>query len=180
MSLAHKAQQLWAMKPVQLAAKSVAAGTVVAGTLVGLRAASSWMLGDPDAAAVEALVAELPDPSLKAAVRSMAKLEPGLAEILARLHPFRRFAPDAFDDLVRAASVAVEYRSHEYESRPLSARASFRIRADYQRIIEKTRLLRAFLEKKMESLMEDFDEVAVDINAAVESACTDAIQDTFT
>ena len=103
-----------------------------------------------------------------------------MLEALARLGPFRRFAPDAFDHIVRVAYVATESKHQEYAKRPLTASASFRVRADFQKIIEAIRVFRAFIEGRMSSALEDFDEVAVDLNAYVEQVCTDAVQDTFT
>ena len=52
-----------------------------------------------------------------------------------------------------------------------------KVRKAYQKLIEDVRIFRAIVEEVMPSAIEDFDDVAVDINAKVEQVCTDAIQD---
>lgn len=168
--------QFWQMKPVQMAAKSVAAGSACVGLLLAFRTTSTFLLGRPDEEARKALI-EAVGPSLE---KACAQLEATCLEALARLTPFRRFAPEAFDHIVRVAVAATLGKEHEYKSRPITASASFRMRSDFQKIIEAIRVFRAFIEVQMPSTLEDFDEVAVDLNAYVEQVCTDAVQDTFT
>jgi hypothetical protein len=62
----------------------------------------------------------------------------------------------------------------------LLATSSFKIREAYQKVIESIRVYRAIIEKKMPSALEDFDEVAVDVNSLVESRCIDALHDSLT
>lgn len=168
--------QFWEMKPVQYAAKSVAAGSACAAVFLAFRTTSRLLLGNPDTEALQAL-REAVSEDLQ---ELCDQLDPTMLEALARLSPFRRFEPDAFDHILRTAYVANLGLKEEYKQRPLSASASFRIRAEYQKIIEAVRVFRAFIEMRIDTALEDFDEVAVDINALVEQACTDAVQDTFT
>ena len=59
----------------------------------------------------------------------------------------------------------------------VSFTASYEVRKAFQGVIEAIRHLRAVLEVKVPSTLDDFDEIAVDFNSKVEQMCTDAIQD---
>jgi hypothetical protein len=172
-----KVAQVWQMKPVQMGAKSVAAGSVLAVSLLLFNTATKKMFGRQEGLAVASLAKEMPEdlPMLE----MIETQDPELLDILARLLSFRRFAPKAFKDLVVSCFLALELRNEAYKDLPIKATTSFRIRQAFQKIIEDTRLFRAILETHMPSALEDFDDVAVDLNGKVEQACTDAIQDTF-
>ena len=166
---------VWQYKPVQQAAMSLAAGTAIATVFVGCRAAMHYF--EPKTSPADALIAGAP--SLEASARELEALDPDFIEIFGRLMAFRRFQTEAFDAIVESACTASKARVKEY-SVALTAPASARVRAAYQKIIETTRLFRAHLEIIIASALEDFDEVAVDIHAKVEQMCQDAIQDTYT
>jgi hypothetical protein len=172
-----KMSQVWQMKPVQMGAKSIAAGSVIAVSLLLFNSATKKMFGRQEGLAVASLANEMPED--RSMIQMIEDQDPELLDILARLLPFRRFAPKAFKDLVVSCFLALELRESAYKETPIKATTSFRIRQAFQKIIEDTRLFRAILELHMPTTLEDFDDVAVDLNAKVEQACTDAIQDTF-
>jgi hypothetical protein len=167
-------ENIWTYQPVQKAVMSLLAGSVIATVVIGVRTASSYF--ESKTTPADALIAGAP--SLEAGARELEASDPDFIEIFGRLLPFRRFQPEAFDAIVDAARSATSARAKEYEI-DLTAAASARVRAAYQGIIEATRLFRAHLELIIASALEDFDEVAVDIQAKVEQMCQDAIQDTF-
>lgn len=177
-----KIAELWQLKPVQTAAKSLGAGLAVAGALMLYRAGSRVVFGSPDLEAQKALYAELPE-GLRPSLELLNAGDPEFVAILARLLPFRRFSHEAYDALLAAMIAACETRLEAYNTAispvtgGLRPTAAFKVRAAFQGIIEATRILRAILEAKLPTALEDFDEVAVDINAKVEQACSDAIQD---
>jgi len=168
--------KLWEMVPIQTAAKSFAFGTLCVGSFWAYNTFVSYGQSKIGLAFLE-------DPqvghTLKSAVRSMIEHDPDLVQLLERLLLFRRFYPDEFDSIVTSSFIATETRHLEYQQESFKASSSFRIREQYQRIIEDIRIFRALLEKSMPSAMEDFDEIAVDLNAKIEQICTDAIQDTY-
>jgi hypothetical protein len=104
--------------------------------------------------------------------------EPEFLDIIGRLQTFRRFDTLAFYDIIVSIEKASQFK--HFEAIQANAATSFKIRANYQKIIESTRVFRAILEIKVPGALEDFDDVAVDINAKVEQACNDAIQDSYT
>lgn len=166
---------------MQMGAKSLAAGATVGVALWAFKASASYFFGSSKEA-LTALVNTMPD--IKKELEQMAENESVLIEAFARLLPFRRFRPRAFDEMCLAAYRAAEGLRKAYSSGGsahghLNATAAFRVRADYQQVIERVRVFRAILEKELPTALEDFDEVAVDINARVEQVCSDAIQDTF-
>jgi hypothetical protein len=177
-----KIAELWQLKPVQTAAKSLGAGLAVAGAFMLYRGASRAVFGSPDIEAQKALYAELPE-TMRTSVELLNTGDPEFVGIMARLLPFRRFSHQAYDALLLAMIAACETRLEAYQSGinavtgGLRPTAAFKVRSSYQQIIEATRVLRAILESKLPTALEDFDEVAVDINAKVEQACSDAIQD---
>jgi hypothetical protein len=176
MSLAAKASAFWQMKPVQMGAKSLAAGTVVAVSLLAFQKASKKIFGTTDDEAKQVLVKEIPEQ--ERAITLMYELDPDLVEHAARLCVFRRFDRAVFDKMFVSLSIAVTHRHDLYEL-GLTATSAFQIRKNFQSVIEDTRHFRAILERQMPSAIEDFDDVAVEFNARLEQMCTDAIQDSL-
>ena len=161
------ATALWAMKPVQMAAKSLAAGTAVALTMWAVSGVSKTVFGDRTVLGLQ-LLSEAGLNGLQDEV---------LIDIMARLLTFRRFAPTQFDRIYNLARTAVAVRFAVYKSGQVTASKSFAVRKSAQQVIEATRVFRAILERKLETALEDFDEIAVDLNARLEQVCTDAVQD---
>ena len=164
------------MKPVQIGAKAIGAGVVACGALWAYRSATSAISGPSDS-------------NYKMLIREIPKLEEDITtlwnsadkewiDILGRLEIFRKFAPVEFDEIVKDVCKATKERQNCYERR-LRATDAFKIRSEYQKIIESVRVLRSIIEHDLVSATEDFDEVAVDINGKVEQAASDAIQDTI-
>jgi hypothetical protein len=168
-----KASSLWQMRPVQASAKTIAASAI------GAAAFSAFgLLRGPSDASLKNVKAVLDEPGLD----ELYKLDAESIDILSRFEPFQRFSPMAYRDvysaMLEAARIKHEIYEHKTES-GLLATSSFTIRSAYQRIIETIRVFRAILETKLPSALEDFDEVAVDLNAHVESVCLDALHDSL-
>lgn len=161
---------VWQMKPVQQGLKSFAAGTAVCAAMWATTSISKYF-SQSDIDRQEAIKKLFPT-RLTIYLNNIQETAPELLDLLGRLEPFRRFDPPAFDKIIEAMASA-HVRSVK------SATDSYRVRAEYQKIIESIRFFRAVLELKMASALEDFDEVAVDINAKIEQACTDAVQDEY-
>jgi hypothetical protein len=163
-------------KPVQQGLMALAAGTVLCASAWGLKKASNALFGSSEGS----LKTLLPmfDSNDAKYLELLDLYEPDFLDILGRLHTFRRFDVSLFHNIVKSMALAAQFRVDSYMNR--SATSSFQIRSKYQKIIEATRLFRAVLEIKISSALEDFDEIAVDINGKVEQACMDSIQDTFT
>jgi hypothetical protein len=168
-----KASALWEMKPVQASAKTIAAGAI------GVAAFSAFgALRGPNDASLKNVKGVLDDSGLD----DLFKLDAECVEILSRLEPFYRFSPAAYRDIYESMLQAARIRHDIYEAKTASgilATSSFVVRSSYQKVIESTRVFRAILESKLPSALEDFDEVAVDLNAHVESVCLDALHDSL-
>jgi hypothetical protein len=176
-----KVASLWQMKPIQMGAKTLAAGTAVVGALWVFQKGSRLIFGPREEHAYNTLKSVLSD-EFKGLLDTLIQHDFEMVEILARMSVFRQFDSEAFQDIIFTTFLAVETRHEAYEKQSksgLSATSSFKIRAEYQKAVEKVRLFRAILEQKIPTALEDFDEIAVDYNAKSEQACTDAIQDTF-
>lgn len=154
---------------------ALAAGSVLCVSAWGLKKASTALFGSSEGS----LKTLLPmfEPSEAKYLELLDLYEPDFLEILGRLHTFRRFDSKAFGNIVRSMALAAQFRVDSHMNR--TATSSFQIRSMYQKIIEATRIFRAVLEILISSALEDFDEIAVDINGKVEQACMDSIQDTF-
>lgn len=161
------AAKIWQMQPVQMAAKSLAAGTAVAASLWAFQGVSKYMLGDARKNAVEALEHH----------RLVGLEDPPLVEAMARMILFRRFDEKAFDACYEALKHADQIGRHVYTLGSMNASRAFAIRRANQTAIEKIRIFRAILEKRMPHALEDFDEIAVDLNSRIEQVCTEAVQD---
>ena len=167
---------LWEMKPVQTGAKALGAGAIAYGALWAYRKATE-VIGGPTDSSLKAVISEMPH--LKERLEALwASPDRDWVELLARLGMFRKFAPFEFDHVVEEVCFATEERQRLYSKARMAATDSFRIRASYQKIIEKVRILRSIIEHSLETALEDFDEIASDFNSKVEQASLDAIQDT--
>jgi hypothetical protein len=164
----------WQLQPVQSGAKALAAGTVVCATM-WLYSKTTRYISGPKDGNYKALLKNIPK-LLHTEIEYMYLISPDWLDILARLEPFRRFAPAEYDAILIDTYEACKVKHIEYQGK-LSVTGSLKIRKAFQKIIESTRIFRAILASVMSVAMEDFDEVAVDINSKVEQACTDAIQD---
>ena len=161
------AAKIWQMEPVQTAAKSLAAGTAVAAGLWAFQGVSKYMFGDARKNALDALEHH-----------GLVGLEDQpLVEAMARLLIFRRFGQQAYDACYDALKHADRVGRHVYTLGSMNASRAFAIRKANQTAIEKIRIFRAILEKRMPHALEDFDEIAVDINSRIEQVCTEAVQD---
>lgn len=169
-------QRLWEMKPIQTGLQTFAAGTVCVGAYWLYKRASEYISGPSDAGLQLLLALNLKDQDK---LKDLYAQDPEMIDLLARLEPFRSFHKDSFDEVIVAMHAAVQMKLHVYQSTSITATKSFKIRAEYQKIIEALRLFRAILEIKIATALEDFDEVAVDINAKVEQSCSDTISDSY-
>ena len=159
------------MKPVQLGLKGLAAGSLLF--------AAGWVYSKGTQ-----MIKGPADQSLKIVSDHIKKaedlylLDPDAIELLGRLEVFVRFFPAEYQKLFEAFLDAAYAKKDAYSTK-MNATHSFHIRRKYQVVIERVREMRLILEKTLSISLEDFDEIAVDINAKVEQECTDAIQDTF-
>lgn len=167
---------LWEMKPVQTGAKALGAGVVACGAVWAYKKATE-VIGGPSDSNYKLLVEDIPQLTSRL-TNLWSSSDRDWVDLLGRLSAFRKFAPLEFDDVVESVCSATEERQRCYTKAKMVATDSFRIRSAYQKIIERVRLLRSIIEHSLESAVEDYDEVAVDINAKVEQASMDAIQDT--
>ena len=161
------------MRPVQASAKTIAASAI------GVAAFSAFgILRGPNDASLKNVKLILNETGLD----ELFKLDPESIEILSRLEPFQRFSPAAYRDVYLSMIDAARIKHDIYETKTdsgLLATSSFTIRSAFQKVIETIRVFRAILESKLPSALEDFDEVAVDLNAHVESVCLDALHDSL-
>ena len=166
---------LWEMQPVQSGAKALGAGFVACGAIWAYRKATA-VIGGPTDASLKGLISEMPH--LESQLTKLWESpDREWIDILGRLEVFRKFAPVEFDEIVAQVCHATDEKQKCYSKR-LRATDAFKIRADYQKVIEAVRVLRSIIEHDLISATEDFDEVAVDLNSKVEQAAMDAIQDT--
>jgi hypothetical protein len=171
------AAALWEMKPVQTGAKALGAGFVALGAMWAYRQAST-SIGGPTDANYKMLLAQL-QKRLHSGLDIMWQSdEREWIDILGRLEVFRKFAVKEFDDIVEEVIAATTLKRECYSRTKMIASESFAIRKAYQKIIESVRILRSIIDFTLNTATDDFDEVAVDINAKVEQAAMDAIQDT--
>lgn len=162
------------MKPIQTTAKTLAAGAVGFAAL----SAVSLFKGDPNASLKNVQV-HIKDPKLEI----LNTIDTECVELLSRLEPFQRFSKESYHETFLSMLAAAKLKKELYDAitdKGLQATSSFQIREAYQKVIESIRVFRAILEKKMPSAVDDFDEVAVDVNGLVESRCLDALHDSFT
>lgn len=161
------------MKPMQASAKTLAASAI------GVAAFSAFgLLRGPNDASLKNVKLVLDDSGLD----DLFNLDGESIEILSRLEPFQRFSPAGYRDIYVSMLEAARIKHKIYEAktdRGILATSSFTIRSAYQKVIESIRVFRAILESKLPSALEDFDEVAVDLNAHVESVCLDALHDSL-
>lgn len=162
-------------KPAQHAVKALAAGTVVCAAMWAAQKTSKAIFGTSETPLKT--LQPLFDPSEHSALEYLSMHEPEFLDIVGRLQTFRRFDPQAFFFIVLSMESASKVKFASMNA--TTAATSFKVRKAYQQIIETVRVFRAILEIKVPVTLEDFDEIAVDINAKVEQACTDAIQDTY-
>ena len=164
------------MQPVQTGAKALGAGVVAVGAIWAYRKATE-VIGGPTDSNFTMLVSDLPH--FKKRLENLwSSSDRDWMDLLGRLMTFRKFAPSEFDDIVTEVCDATEERQRCYAKSRMGATDSYRIRASYQKIIERIRILRSIIEHTLETAIEDFDEIASDINSRVEQASMDAIQDT--
>lgn len=162
---------LWNYKPVQAGIKTFAAGSVFALVAYGVRKACASFAGPED----------LPLRNLQEKVLGTLKedlefiwlRDRSWIDLLLRLETFRRFDNIAYDELIKS----IKYSLDKEETLGQSAVQSFKVRAKLQKVIECLRIFRAIVELRVP--IEDFDEIAVDVNAYVEQLCSDAIQNSF-
>ena len=166
---------LWSMRPVQSGIKALGAGTVLLGTYWGLNALAQKTIGSNTAH--KTILEMMPEKAQQ--IDYLRDHDPDFCDLILRLSDFRNFEPEAFHVIVQTCADAVWLQQHVYSTGQLSASKSFQVRKAYQAIIEAVRVYRAILEDRVPSALEDFDEVAVDFNAKVEQACSDAIQDSL-
>lgn len=102
--------------------------------------------------------------------------DPEWIDLLNRLETFRRFGFYSFDIVIRDLSMAYVIMNAE-KIPSTTASQSFRVRREFQKVIESMRLFRAVVETQVP--IEDFDEIAVDFNALADKMCTEAIQNTY-
>jgi hypothetical protein len=168
-----KAGKLWEYKPIQAVAKTVGLGALSYVAHATVKA----FKGQNDAA-----LNNVKQYFHSNGLTELFEIEPEAIEFLSRLEPFQRFSPSSYKMLFESMLDAAKTRKEIYDtqgSHGLKATSSFTVRESYQKVIENVRMFRAILETKLPLALEDFDEVAVDINAHVESVCIDALHDSF-
>jgi hypothetical protein len=168
-----KASALWQYKPVQAAAKTLGLGALSYAAYASIK----FVKGSKDAS-LKIVKPLLPYKGLD----ELFKIDPEAIEFLCRLEPFQRFSPLSYKVLFMAMLEAAKTKKDIYNVQAasgLKATSSFTIREAYQKVIEGVRLFRAVLESKLPTALDDFDEVAVEINAHVESVCIDALHDSL-
>jgi len=175
--------KFWELKPVQSGAKALGAGFLALGAYYAYVKTGDYIAKRSDTPLVTLKKYFFDRVSNDKRINeanfdSIWALDPDTIEILLRLETFRKFAPYEYGDVVLGFGDAVELK-HKVYSTELKATDSFNIRRSYQVVIEKLRVFRAVVEKIIPSAIEDFDEVAVDINAKIEQIASDAIQDTY-
>jgi hypothetical protein len=162
------------MKPVQMGIKTAAIGSGLAVLGYVLTRLTRYARG-PEDACVNVVAAHI-DRSL---VEELFLMDADSVNLLNRLEMFQRFDKLYYKLLFTALYDASKIKQAAYSKKEMNATDSFSIRKSYQAVIECVRIFRNHLEKLIPSSLEDFDEIAADINAKVEQECTDAIQDTF-
>lgn len=164
--------EIFQMKPVQLGLKALAAGSLFAASIYAYSSIKKKVLGPEDTTLI---LLKKNDFSVEALnnLDFIWANDTTWIELLGRLVIFRNFAKNTFDDIILNIRNAME----KSELKEYSALSSYRIRSNYQKVIELIRLFRAILDKKIP--VDDFDEIAVEINAYVEQLCSDAIQNTY-
>lgn len=171
--VASMTAQLWEMQPVQSAVKSFGAGLAVV-ALMWTSKKAYGLLGSSRLTGVMDL-RKILGPEDQIVLDQILVLDEDMAQIFARLEPFRRFYPNEFDLFLRRSLEALKTRQEALKA--VSATKAFKVRQSYQKAIEALRLFRALLEKQIGQNIEDFDEIAVDFNSKADQACTDIIQD---
>ena len=166
----------WQLKPVQFAAKIFAAGSLMGTSIWAYKKVTTVIAGSTDAP-LKNLQGYL-RPAMTAPLSSIWTADPDWIDLLARLESFNRFAPKEFEDIVVAVDSATAIKAGEYATK-ITATSSFKIRAAFQKVIECVRVFRSILEHQIPTALEDFDEVAVDINSKIEQVSSDAIQDCY-
>lgn len=161
---------LWQMKPVQVGLKTFALGTIFAIGMYGFGRVAENIKGPKDANWLS-----LRQKYDEESVDYIWAHDPAWIDLLARLEMFSRFDVEAYNVLVESVRKSI-YLSQTSPHEKTAAQ-SFRTRANLQKVIEALRLFRAVVEIKIP--IEDFDEIAVDVNAYVEQLCADAIQNTY-
>lgn len=162
--------ELWKMKPVQLGLKTFAFGSIFALSVYGIGRISEFLKGPKNANWLS-----LRQKYDEESVDYIWTYDPAWIDLLSRLELFSRFDVEAYKALIEAVRKYIFLRNGIEDSK--TAAQSFRIRSYLQKVIEAVRLFRAVVEIKIS--IEDFDEVAADVNAYVEQICADAIQNTY-
>ena len=150
---------LWQYKPVQTAATGLATGSVLVGLMVVYNQFFSVVPGQALTKFLNAYDIEASS-SKGLMYKTIDQKDPEFLHLLERLYLFRKFDEEAFDRIVQSIYVSVETKANEYSSsKTFTASASYRIRSNYQKVIEAIRYFRAILEHTMKSALEDFDEI---------------------
>jgi len=171
--------KFWELKPVQSGAKALGAGILAVGAYYAYSKTGEYFGKHSDLSLINLKKFTLNDKRLKSDdLDLMWSLDPDTIEILLRLETFRKFAPYEYGDIVLAFYNSLKIKNECYQ-KDYTATSSFKIRKAFQEVIEKLRIFRAVVEKLIPTALEDFDEVAVDINSKIEQVSNDAIQDTY-
>ena len=160
------------MKPVQLGLKTLAFGSIFALSMYGFGRVAENIKGPKDANWLS-----LRQKYDEESVDYIWAHDPAWIDLLARLELFSRFDTEAFQALVESVRKSIYLNAGTSTEDSKTAAQSFRTRANLQKVIESVRLFRAVVELKIP--IEDFDEVAADVNSYVEQLCSDAIQNTY-
>jgi len=162
------------LKVVQQGAKSFALGSILVASYYVLTKVAG--LSKNSDASLKAFKEEMPQ-GMHPTLDLIATHDQDYIDLMLRLLCFRKFNTQSYDEIVVTIALALQIHEKLYAKKPVTHTASFQVRKAFQNIIERIRLLRAILEIKVPTTLDDFDEVAVDLNAKVEQTCNDAIQD---
>lgn len=165
--------KLWANQTVQTAAKYAGAVGVVTLGFVGLSFARSAYTSGTSKRVQE----EIAEGMRPAAQRAAHAVGDDWLDLLHRLKMFAKFAHEDFEAVTEACAAFAREKAVAYERPKLSTADVMLLRKSLQALIEAVRLMRAVIELKSKTALEDFDEVATDLNAKVEDESSAVLLD---
>lgn len=164
---------MWANQTVQTAAKYAGAVGLVTFGFVGLSVVRSAFTSGSNKR-VQAEIAEGMRPEAQEAVQGVPE---DWLDLLHNLKMFSKFAPEDYEAVTIACAVFSREKAVAYGSAKLSTADVMRLRKSLQSLIEAVRLMRAVIELKSKTALEDFDEVAADLNTKVENESSAVLLD---
>jgi len=173
-------ESLLSLKPVQTAVKGLAVGSAMVGVMWCIRLFTAPSTAEQLLAKCSTQFTDLTEIETMY-LKGIAESDAELFAILERLLVFQKFERKLFLDILAKSFLATQtmFVIKHGETLKSKATTSFRIRKVCQAIIEAVRLFRNYLELSMQEALEDFDEIAKELNDRVEQTCTESVIDTF-